>query len=258
MADDIKSIEKEAHRLLEEKEYPEAAELFCRVAASYKEGRQHQQAALCFALAASCWALNAGEKTFYNAATMYEKGALEAESARNFEYASLLHKHAAICYERDLEYLGFSECFYRSKECQRKFLRLNLFHAHKLKHTPGATQKHSLKDLMRWFISWCFLTFSWMLWGHGERPQRTIIFGCSLILGFAFLYTFGFVKTNQTVIQPNILEAFYFSVVTITTVGYGDIVPVGLNRIIATLEAFSGLFIAPVFITGLCRKYLRF
>jgi hypothetical protein len=258
MAGDIKSIEKEAHRLLEEKEYQEAARLFRQVADSHIKDGQHQQSALCFALAASCWALKAGEKTFYNAATMYEQAAKEAEATGNFEYASLLHKHAAICYERDLEYIGFSECFYRSKECQRKFLKLNLFHAYKAKGMPGTSQKRSLRDLIRAFFSWCLLTFSWILWGHGERPQRTIVFGCSLVLGYAFLYTFGFVKTNQTIIQPNILEALYFSVVTFTTVGYGDIVPVGINRAIAIVEAFSGLFIAPVFITGLCRKYLRF
>ena len=258
MRDDIKSIEKEAHRLLEEKEYQEAAELFCRVAGSHKEEGQHQQAALCFAFAASCWALKAGEKTFYNAATMYEKAAKEAEAACDFEYASLLHKHAAICYERDLEYLGFSECFYRSKECYRKFLKVSLFNANKAKNVSEVARKHSLKKLIQRFILWCFLTFSYILWGHGERPHRTIIFGCSLILGFALLYTCGYVKANQAVIRPHLFEALYFSVITFTTVGYGDIVPVGLNKAIAILEAFSGLFIAPVFITGLCRKYLRF
>jgi hypothetical protein len=258
MTEDIKSLEKEAHRLLDEKEYQEAAELFFRVAGSYKEGRYHQQAALCFAFAASSWALKAGEKTFYNAATMYEKGAQEAESAHNLEYASLLHKHAAICYERDLEYLGFSECFYRSKECYRKFLKESLFTANKSKDESGTAQKRPLKELARRFLLWCFLTFSYILWGHGERPGRTIVFGCSLILGFALLYTCGYVKSSEEVIRPNILEAFYFSVVTFTTVGYGDILPLGLNKAIAGLEAFGGLFIAPVFITGLCRKYLRF
>ncbi|OGX16783.1 MAG: hypothetical protein A3K83_04670 [Omnitrophica WOR_2 bacterium RBG_13_44_8b] len=258
MTDDIKSIEKEAHRLLEEKEYQKAAGLFYQVADTYIKGRQYQQAALCLAQAAGCWALKAGEKSFYNAAAMYEKAAKQAESARDFEYASLLHKHAAVCYERDLEYLGFSECFYRSKECYRTFLKKSLFHAHKSKSLTRPSQNPSLKDLTRKFISWCFLTFSWILWGYGERPQRTIIFGCLLILGFALLYTCGFVMTREAVVRPKLPEALYFSVVTFTTVGYGDIVPLGLNKAFAVLEAFGGVFITPVFITGLFRKYLRF
>jgi voltage-gated potassium channel Kch len=38
-------------------------------------------------------------------------------------------------------------------------------------------------------------------------------------------------------------EAIYFSTITITTVGYGDITPIGINRIFAALEAFLGMII---------------
>lgn len=36
-------------------------------------------------------------------------------------------------------------------------------------------------------------------------------------------------------------DAVYFSVITYTTVGYGDIVPVGLGRMLAGIEALIGL-----------------
>jgi hypothetical protein len=45
--------------------------------------------------------------------------------------------------------------------------------------------------------------------------------------------------------------------VTFTTVGYGDIIAVGFNKAVAMLEAFCGIFIMPLFIIGLSRKYLR-
>ncbi|MEK6858636.1 MAG: potassium channel family protein, partial [Nanoarchaeota archaeon] len=38
-------------------------------------------------------------------------------------------------------------------------------------------------------------------------------------------------------------DALYFSTVTITTVGYGDFVPLGVNRWLAALEAFLGMLI---------------
>ena len=44
---------------------------------------------------------------------------------------------------------------------------------------------------------------------------------------------------------------------TFSTVGYGDITPVGLTRLVAMLEVLSAIFIVPLFIVGLSRKYLR-
>lgn len=82
--------------------------------------------------------------------------------------------------------------------------------------------------------------------------------GIAIILLSAFVYTQGHLVHNEMVIQPDFLESIYFSVITFTTVGYGDMVPLGLNRLFVILESFGGLFIIPVFITGLCRKYLRY
>lgn len=39
-------------------------------------------------------------------------------------------------------------------------------------------------------------------------------------------------------------EALYFSVVTITTLGYGDFTPSGVSRLLAVVEAVAGLFFA--------------
>ena len=169
---EAEAIEKVAHRLLEEHKHHEAAELFYRAANAYRKYGKHHPAAMCLASAASCWALKSGETTFYYAARDYEKAAKEAEKSGNWEYTALLYKHAAVCHEKDKEYLRFSECYFQSKECYRRFLWSSIFHPQKL------------KDPKEWFsgrlgrrcIQWLVLLFSSLLWGHGERPQRTVLF----------------------------------------------------------------------------------
>jgi hypothetical protein len=255
---DIKAKEQEAQRLLSEKSYQDAADLFYEAGQLYRDRGQHQPGSLCFSSAASCWTLELGEKTFYHAAKLYRQAAQEAELANDLEYASLLYRHAAICYERDMEYLGFSECFFLSKEFYRKFLFKTLFTPRDATHLKDNRSSAGLKTMSSRLIKWLALTFSAALWGHGERPFRTVLSGAIFILVCALLYTRGEVMTAGGRSQLDIFEAVYFSVVTFTTVGYGDIAPLGFNRSIVVLEAFGGLFIAPLFLTGLCRKYLRF
>ena len=52
-------------------------------------------------------------------------------------------------------------------------------------------------------------------------------------------------------------EALYFSVVTFTTIGYGDFQPHGWARVVAGLEGLLGLFIMAVFTVSFARKMLR-
>ena len=111
--------------------------------------------------------------------------------------------------------------------------------------------------MLRRVFLWLALTFSFLVWGHGERPARTLFCGIALILFSAFFYTFGHLSEASRIFQPNFWQAFYFSVVTFTTVGYGDITPVGLSKLIVVAELFCGMFIMPLFIISLARKYLR-
>ncbi len=53
------------------------------------------------------------------------------------------------------------------------------------------------------------------------------------------------------------LDYEYFSIVTATTLGYGDYHPMGVGRAIASLEALFGMFMWAVFLTVFARKYMR-
>jgi len=256
MTFEVKSIEKEAHRLLDEQKYEEAVELLYRAAASYKKLNKHHESALCYASAAGSWTLKSGEQTFYRACLDYERAAKEAELSGDLEYAALLYKHAAVYYERDKDYNSFSDCYYKSKEYYRKYLRNSLFFFRKNRY--GKPPKKSFRDILKRLTRWLTLTFSAYLWGHGERPYRTILFGVGFIFFCSCLYTQGYLIAGNSIFRPSLFQALYFSVVTFTTIGYGDMVPIGLSKGIVMIESFSGLFFIPIFITGLCRKYLRF
>ncbi|MBF0384301.1 MAG: hypothetical protein HQL27_00365 [Candidatus Omnitrophica bacterium] len=259
MISDIKAIEKEAQKLLDEQKFDDAAKLFSEAARSFQESGEHKQSAICFTSAASCCEFKAGRQSlYYYAASYYEKGAQEAEKSGDYEYASMLYKHAGICHERDLGYVGFSECFFLSQECYRKSLTPNL--KFWVRHTPFGTKTKgpNFKTAFKRFFTWISLTFSSLLWGHGERPQRTIIFGGFLILFSAIFYNQGHLVFTNIVRKPSFMEAIYFSYITVTRIGYGDILPVGFNKVLAVFQEFTGIFLIPIFITGLCRKYLRF
>ncbi|MBN3038541.1 MAG: hypothetical protein JW869_03900 [Candidatus Omnitrophica bacterium] len=256
MEKDPKVLEEKACDFLVEEKYSEAFTFYKRAANAYKGQNKHKQAALCFASAASCWSKKSGEKIFYSAAKAYEQAALEATKTGDLEYASLLYKYAAINYERDRELINFSECFYKFKECYRKFLTYRLLNPKKIKAITKSKEEKGIKGALKRIFTWLGLTFSFLVWGHGERPARTIYSGIFVIILAAIFYSTGHLIKDGQLFQPSFWESLYFSVITFTTVGYGDFTPLGLNKLVATIEAFSGLLIIPIFVIGLSRKYL--
>ncbi|MFH1046316.1 MAG: ion channel [Candidatus Omnitrophota bacterium] len=257
MQKDPRTLEQEAYEFLGQQKFYDAFVLYQEAAKIYREQNKHKQAALCFASAATCWNKKSGENTFYNGAIAFEQAAAEALKVGDLEYASLLYRYAAINYERDRELLNYSECFYRSKECYRKFALLFLTNRQKIHPIMPSQESEGVKGAIRYFFIWCGLTFSYLIWGHGERPVRTFCFGFILITLSAFFYTQGQVVRGEAAFSPNFMEGLYLSLITFTTVGYGDITPLGYTKIIASVDALFGLVLMPLFLIGLTRKYLR-
>jgi hypothetical protein len=98
---------------------------------------------------------------------------------------------------------------------------------------------------------------------YGECPSR-VLFTAFIILVFStILYTtFGIKSGVDPLTQVPILEkgfwtSLYFSLVTFTTLGYGDYAPLGWIRVVATLQAISGLILTSLFMVTLVRKHSR-
>jgi len=254
--EEARILEREAHNFLSQGKFEEAFRLFKKAGYLYKAEGVHKQSVLCFASAGGCWSKLSGEKTFYNSALSYQEAAKEAEKAGDYEYASLLYRYSAINYERDREFLDFSECFYKFKEAYRKFLTYKLSFSKKLQSPRESKEKEGFRSFVRNLFLWVVLSFSFILWGHGERPLRTFFFALGIIFLSAFLYTFGLLNAAEP-FSPSFFQALYFSIITFTTVGFGDIVPLGFTKCVAVFEAFCGVFVIPLLVISLSRKYLR-
>jgi hypothetical protein len=70
-----------------------------------------------------------------------------------------------------------------------------------------------------------------------------------MLLGSAIIYTYQqWPGPDDTYVRYNYLDCLYFSIVTFTSLGYGDMTPLGLSRLVAGVEVFSGLFIVAILV----------
>jgi len=105
--------------------------------------------------------------------------------------------------------------------------------------------------------------------GYGERPGNVVIFSLILIVVCACIYSsLGLYFEGQLLqldlINKSLLDnlkgflvSLYFSVVTFTTLGYGDVTPAGGSRPVAAIEAFSGGFTMALFVVVFVKKMTR-
>ncbi len=150
-----------------------------------------------------------------------------------------------------------------------KALRLNLNAAGDNNGASWAAYRQSInnrrdlfgrKKFWRWVIS---LGLD-VLWGYGERPSRLFLFSVLLATLYGLAYFFTGVKFDGTTCTvasqaperlSHLGECLYYSFITFTTVGYGDITPCGaFSRLLAASEALAGIFTMGLFVTANARK----
>lgn len=124
---------------------------------------------------------------------------------------------------------------------------------------PWARGFWTRENLARVKRSHSELVFGRLLFGYGEKPQRVFIAGVLVILVCSVVYFLAgaVAPSGTTTPTTTFLEAFHFSAVTFTTLGYGDLVPLGAWRLMADVEAIVGAALMALFIVGLTRKYSR-
>ncbi len=93
--------------------------------------------------------------------------------------------------------------------------------------------------------------------GYGERPWRAVLTSMVIVLGYALVFMGLSLAGPDGSIGTDFMQCGYFSTVTFTTLGYGDIIPLGVARYVAATEAFLGAWMMALFVFVFCRRMVR-
>ncbi|MDQ1803099.1 ion channel [Chryseobacterium sp. CKR4-1] len=108
---------------------------------------------------------------------------------------------------------------------------------------------YHLKLLVKFFS----YAVSYLIWGFGEKLNRIIWSTMTIISFYSIIYYF----TDLDKVKGNVVNSIYFSAVTFTTLGFGDITPLNGSNILKLLvasEALLGAFIIGLFVAGFSNK----
>ncbi|MBU7047531.1 MAG: pentapeptide repeat-containing protein [Theionarchaea archaeon] len=100
-----------------------------------------------------------------------------------------------------------------------------------------------------------------LLAGYGEKPERTAFSSALTVFAFAFVYGIsGCLRytVQNPCLNQQIKDSIYFSFVTFTTLGLGDIRPLNdLGKLLICCEAVIGAFLIALFVVVFARKMMR-
>ncbi|NJE05151.1 hypothetical protein E3E36_03130 [Thermococcus sp. M36] len=126
----------------------------------------------------------------------------------------------------------------------------------RLRNAQGKVEK--LKARTHNFIEWLLGDLPSE---YGTNWVRLFLFSLLVIIGNAVPYALwsayieGFPQTSNYLVR--FLNALYYSLVTFTTLGYGDMHPTGWLKALSALEALTGAVFMALIVAVIARKWMR-
>ena len=137
-------------------------------------------------------------------------------------------------------------CHYKYKDLTRR--------------SKGPPKVRQLHNLFGWTRHWTMRFFDWFLlkWGLGYCIYTKRIFVTALVVIALFGSLYQYYAGPETVKgYDGNFNAFYFSAITFTTIGYGDYAPQQFLRFFASLEGLIGLVFMAILTVSFGRKLIR-
>jgi len=155
----------------------------------------------------------------------------------------------------DASWASYRACIMRHRQLAERLSKAKQFADEMLENMlfPSLpTQMSSLRSAASRVISfwdWARSLMLRMIMGYGEKPIRVLGNAGLVILLYAMVY-----HLTGAISDTTFTGALYFSAITFTTVGYGDIAPHGPFRLVAASEALTGIFLCGLFLFCLGRR----
>ncbi len=169
------------------------------------------------------------------------------------KHESIRKKHRNFAFNKiDHEQLGKNEKLKIAKETSNFLLSNSDYHLNRgdqalLKYISGlASIPNPFKRLL------------YQVFGGLILPYRILFLMLTTIILFSLLYYFAGVRFSISNMESSLCfsEALYFSGISFTTIGYGDIAPLKFIRYIAVIEGAIGILLSSSFVVSLTRKYI--
>jgi len=109
---------------------------------------------------------------------------------------------------------------------------------------------------------------SFVICGYGERPFYSLIVSLAMVFICGNLYyVFGLnthsgilifnASSSLNVMLEDLYQCYHFSLVTFSTVGYGNVIPIGASIVVNEIEMVCAIILVGIWVSTLVRKMVR-